>query len=152
MEWLLQKLTCVGRKWRTFCMWEIGIMVILLFTGYILTTYRLKFITLLLQTNVIHNAFSQNISHSSATDSESSQEPVVVKGVWSCEEDSMMRCLVTKFGRKWSTIAQHMRGRNGKQCRERWHNHLDPTFVKRPWTIQEDTHIREYQARFGNRY
>lgn len=28
--------------------------------------------------------------------------------------------------RKWSHIAQKLPGRIGKQCRERWHNHLRP--------------------------
>ncbi|XP_019092165.1 PREDICTED: pentatricopeptide repeat-containing protein At3g09040, mitochondrial-like [Camelina sativa] len=27
---------------------------------------------------------------------------------------------------KWSVIAQSLPGRIGKQCRERWHNHLNP--------------------------
>ena len=35
--------------------------------------------------------------------------------------------LVEQFGlRKWSYIAQMLPGRVGKQCRERWHNHLRP--------------------------
>lgn len=35
--------------------------------------------------------------------------------------------LVEQFGvRKWSHIAQALPGRIGKQCRERWHNHLRP--------------------------
>ncbi|TMS01244.1 Myb-related protein A, partial [Larimichthys crocea] len=36
--------------------------------------------------------------------------------------------LVQKYGMKrWSLIAKHLHSRNGKQCRERWHNHLNPT-------------------------
>jgi len=35
--------------------------------------------------------------------------------------------LVEQYGlRKWSHIAQALPGRIGKQCRERWHNHLRP--------------------------
>lgn len=35
--------------------------------------------------------------------------------------------LVEQFGlRRWSYIAQRLTGRIGKQCRERWHNHLRP--------------------------
>jgi hypothetical protein len=35
--------------------------------------------------------------------------------------------LVQQYGvRKWSHIAQMLPGRIGKQCRERWHNHLRP--------------------------
>jgi myb proto-oncogene protein len=28
--------------------------------------------------------------------------------------------------RKWAQIAEKLAGRAGKQCRERWHNHLRP--------------------------
>ncbi len=29
-------------------------------------------------------------------------------------------------------------GRTGKQCRERWHNHLDPNINKNAWTEEEE--------------
>ena len=29
-------------------------------------------------------------------------------------------------------------GRTSKQCRERWHNHLNPDICKEPWTEAED--------------
>ncbi|TYJ25136.1 hypothetical protein E1A91_A07G028400v1 [Gossypium mustelinum] len=46
--------------------------------------------------------------------------PELVKGPWSKEEDELIIELVNKFGpKKWSTIAQHLPGRIGKQCRER---------------------------------
>lgn len=51
--------------------------------------------------------------------------------VWTVVEDEAIKQLVTKFGTKsWSLIAEHIykdyqiSGRSGKQCRERWHNHL----------------------------
>ena len=35
--------------------------------------------------------------------------------------------LVDEYGiKKWSQIAKMLEGRVGKQCRERWHNHLRP--------------------------
>ncbi|MBA0839116.1 hypothetical protein Goarm_004882, partial [Gossypium armourianum] len=46
--------------------------------------------------------------------------PELVKGPWSKEEDELIIELVNKYGpKKWSTIAQHLPGRIGKQCRER---------------------------------
>ncbi|XP_076902205.1 transcription factor MYB98-like [Bidens hawaiensis] len=49
------------------------------------------------------------------------------KGQWTKEEDRVLKEMVEKYGeRKWSYIAQILRGRIGKQCRERWHNHLRP--------------------------
>ena len=39
---------------------------------------------------------------------------------------------------KWSKIAVLIPGRLGKQCRERWFNHLDPSLTKTVWTGRED--------------
>ena len=39
---------------------------------------------------------------------------------------------------KWSEIAARTVGRIGKQCRERWFNHLDPTLKKNGWTEEDD--------------
>ena len=46
---------------------------------------------------------------------------------WSPEEDEHLRQLVDVHGIKsWALIATHLQMRNGKQCRERWRNHLRP--------------------------
>ena len=51
----------------------------------------------------------------------------------------MVRRLVHMHGtRSWTLVAQHLPGRTGKQCRERWHNHLDPSINKGPWSEEED--------------
>jgi hypothetical protein len=51
--------------------------------------------------------------------------------VWTNEEDEAIRQMVMKYGTKsWALIAENLSkehsiaGRSGKQCRERWHNHL----------------------------
>ena len=47
--------------------------------------------------------------------------------------------LVSEHGiRAWSTVSAELPGRTGKQCRERWHNHLDPIINKSEWSIEED--------------
>jgi hypothetical protein len=47
--------------------------------------------------------------------------------------------LVTKQEPKhWSSIAKYLPGRIGKQCRERWHNHLNPTIKKEHWSSEEE--------------
>ena len=53
---------------------------------------------------------------------------------------------------KWSAIAAQLPGRIGKQCRERWFNHLDPTIKKGEWTPDEEQVIYEAQRHFGNRW
>uniref|UniRef100_A0A4W4F2A1 V-myb avian myeloblastosis viral oncogene homolog-like 2a n=1 Tax=Electrophorus electricus TaxID=8005 RepID=A0A4W4F2A1_ELEEL len=61
--------------------------------------------------------------------------------------------LVTKFGdKKWTRIAKYLKGRRGKQCRERWHNHLDPSINKTSWTTEEDVIICKAHNMLGNRW
>lgn len=44
-------------------------------------------------------------------------------------------------------------GRIGKQCRERWHNHLNPNISKAPWSEDEDRVILQSQMNgTGNRW
>lgn len=88
--------------------------------------------------------------------------------------------LVTENGtRYWTLIASKLPGRTGKQvslihlylnycllylflyilgfliieqCRERWHNQLDPNINKKPWTEEEEQHLLEAHAQLGNRW
>ena len=69
------------------------------------------------------------------------------------EEDEILRHLVGKEGPKnWSQIATSLPGRIGKQCRERWHNHLDPNINKEKWTQEEDKIILNLHGKLGNRW
>uniref|UniRef100_A0A671QDN5 V-myb avian myeloblastosis viral oncogene homolog-like 2a n=1 Tax=Sinocyclocheilus anshuiensis TaxID=1608454 RepID=A0A671QDN5_9TELE len=80
-------------------------------------------------------------------------DPELVKGTWTKEEDEKLIQLVTLYGdKKWSTIAKHLKGRRGKQCRERWHNHLDPSVIKTPWTEEEDLMIIKCHCVLGSRW
>ncbi|XP_024034231.1 transcription factor MYB3R-1 isoform X3 [Citrus clementina] len=79
--------------------------------------------------------------------------PELVKGPWSKEEDEIIIELVNKYGpKKWSTIAQHLPGRIGKQCRERWHNHLNPAINKEAWTQEEELALIRAHQIYGNRW
>ncbi len=76
-----------------------------------------------------------------------------MKGPWTEEEDKKVIELVKRHGaRKWSQIAAELPGRIGKQCRERWHNHLNPRICKTPWTENEDRIILENHALHGNKW
>jgi transcriptional activator Myb len=76
-----------------------------------------------------------------------------VKGPWTEEEDATVIDLVGKLGAKqWSKIASHLPGRIGKQCRERWHNHLNPAISKEAWKLSEDRTILQCHASVGNRW
>ncbi|XP_044145713.1 transcriptional activator Myb isoform X5 [Bufo gargarizans] len=79
--------------------------------------------------------------------------PELIKGPWTKEEDQRVIELVHKYGpKRWSVIAKHLKGRIGKQCRERWHNHLNPEVKKTSWTEEEDKIIYEAHKRLGNRW
>jgi len=54
--------------------------------------------------------------------------------------------------KKWSLIASNLPGRIGKQCRERWHNHLNPDICKEAWKLEEDRAILEAHTTLGNRW
>ena len=42
--------------------------------------------------------------------------------------------------------------RNGKQCRERWVNFLNPNIRRDPFTIEEDLIILEKRLNIGNKW
>lgn len=78
---------------------------------------------------------------------------LIIKGPWNKEEDDRVRELVHQYGpKKWTLIASFLPGRVGKQCRERWHNHLNPNIIKTPWTEEEDRIIRDKHALLGNKW
>lgn len=77
--------------------------------------------------------------------------PELIKGAWTAAEDKLLLQLVTTQGpQDWTAIAEHIPGRIGKQCRERWHNSLDPALNKGPWTPEEKRTLIKAQAHHGN--
>eukprot|EP00904_Undaria_pinnatifida_P005545 jgi/Undpi1/211/HiC_scaffold_1.g00208.m1 len=75
------------------------------------------------------------------------------KNPWSREEDDSLMRLVEQYGpKRWSVIAMHLPGRIGKQCRERWHNHLNPDVRKDAWKPEEDLIIFQYHRSLGNQW
>ncbi|XP_075590454.1 uncharacterized protein LOC124497616 isoform X3 [Dermatophagoides farinae] len=79
--------------------------------------------------------------------------PRLIKGPWTPKEDEKIVELVKKYGpKKWTIIAKYLDGRIGKQCRERWHNHLNPDIVKSAWTDQEERTIIQAHTIHGNQW
>ena len=77
----------------------------------------------------------------------------MVSASWSKEEDDLLANLVKSNGAKdWTTIAIALPGRIGKQCRERWHHHLNPDVVKKKWTLYEDLLIVKLYFRYKSRW
>ena len=78
---------------------------------------------------------------------------------WTKKEDEAIIELVNKYGTSnWTIIANEMallyksKHRNGKQCRERWHNHLDPIVNKENWTEEEENILFNKHLEYGNKW
>lgn len=77
--------------------------------------------------------------------------PGMIKGPWTLEEDQSLRQWVMAYGpNKWSLASRVIPGRNGKQCRERWINHLNPEIKKGNWTEEEDEKIYQMYKVYGS--
>ena len=64
------------------------------------------------------------------------------KGNWSSTEDKILLDWVDKYGpTKWTECSKLIRGRCGKQCRERWVNILNPEVKKGNWSNYEQEEI-----------
>lgn len=74
------------------------------------------------------------------------------KGSWTPEEDEILLQKRMLYGRKWAKIAAHLPGRHGKQCRERYVNHLDPNLRKGEWTDDEEAILIALHEHHGNRW
>ena len=79
--------------------------------------------------------------------------PELVKGSWTREEDEIIIKFVKENGTKnWRKLCDLLPGRIGKQCRERWRNHLDPNINHKPWTKEEDELLLKYHGMYGNKW
>eukprot|EP00744_Colponema_vietnamica_P001441 GILI01002385.1.p1 GENE.GILI01002385.1~~GILI01002385.1.p1 ORF type:complete len:517 (-),score=176.57 GILI01002385.1:320-1870(-) len=80
-------------------------------------------------------------------------QPGLIKGPWTLQEDAILRAWVEKEGaKKWAQAAALIPGRSGKQCRERWFNHLNPEVKKGNWTPEEDSLIFELYQKLGSHW
>ena len=75
------------------------------------------------------------------------------------QEDTQLRKIVAETGTEdWTDVANklhqknHLISRTGKQCRERWYNHLDPNVNKGNWTYAEELLLFELHKELGNKW
>ena len=78
---------------------------------------------------------------------------------WCSTEDEAIRSLVKSNGTQhWATVAKRLetefgiKGRSGKQCRERWHNHLNPIVKKNGWELSEEILLFQAHLDLGNKW
>ena len=63
--------------------------------------------------------------------------------IWTKEEDALLLGIVQTMPLplKWSVVASSLTDRTGKQCRERYVNHLNPRLKTADWSPLEDSYI-----------
>ena len=72
---------------------------------------------------------------------------------WTLEEDTTLLNAVTDVGVvSWAAVARKITGRTGKQCRERWHNQLNPDITKAAWTMEEELVLLRAHRELGNQW
>jgi hypothetical protein len=80
-------------------------------------------------------------------------DPRLLKGSWTRQEDEVIIQYVRTYGcQSWTKLSQLLPGRIGKQCRERWFNHLNPDLSRGQWTPEEDQRLMELHEEFGNHW
>ena len=74
-------------------------------------------------------------------------------GPWTIKEDRTLIQLVEQQGPcRWNFIANYLPGRTGKQCRERWCNHLCPDINKSSWSLEEEMLLLLIHTKIGNKW
>jgi hypothetical protein len=77
----------------------------------------------------------------------------IQKQPFTLTEDEAVIQFVREHGPKnWTQISSHLDHRTPKECRERWHNHLDPTIMRGPWSDEEDLILAQKQTVLGNKW
>jgi hypothetical protein len=73
---------------------------------------------------------------------------------WTKEEDNMLLTLVQtmQWPMKWTVVAQTLQDRTGKQCRERYVNHLNPRLKNSDWAPVEDATIFHLYNTIGSHW
>lgn len=82
------------------------------------------------------------------------------KAPWTKEEDDILTAIVEEKGpHRWKHVALELATRSGcgflrqgKQCRERWINHLDPTLRKGGWDENEDLKLLNLLIELGKKW
>lgn len=72
---------------------------------------------------------------------------------FTAEQDELIQKIVEEQGpgkTNWAAVAQHIEGKNAKQCRERYQHFLAPEIERRPWDLYEDFRLIQFHDKYGN--
>ena len=69
------------------------------------------------------------------------------------EEDSKLRKLVSQLGESsWEEVAANMKGRNPRQCHDRWVYYISPNVNNSPWTEEEDARLIKLSSEMNGKW
>ena len=72
---------------------------------------------------------------------------------WTPEEDKQLLQLVQEHGAKdWRRIAEDVPGRDRAQCRNRWHDKVNPDINHGPWSEDEDKILMDNHKELGSKW
>ena len=81
------------------------------------------------------------------------EDSIYPRKMFSPEEDRILIESVRINGPKnWKKIALNLKGRNGRQCRDRWHNYLSPEIDFEPWSTKDDKLLVEKVNKYGTHW
>lgn len=79
--------------------------------------------------------------------------PLSKKERFTRREDLKLKQLVAKFSTdNWKIIAEHLKPRTPRQCRERWCNYINPKLSHDPWSADEDDILIKLHYDLGNHW
>lgn len=67
-------------------------------------------------------------------------------------DDSELRNLVQEYGKDWKLIADKIKTKNARQCRDRYEKYLAPNLKSEPFTIDEDIQLLTLFKKLGCRW
>lgn len=76
------------------------------------------------------------------------------------EEEILLKIVNSRGAKAWSSVAKELNTmlhdghavRQGRHCRERWYNHVNPELKKGNWTEEEDNFIIAQHNSIGNKW
>jgi hypothetical protein len=81
------------------------------------------------------------------------RSPGRYKSKFSPDEDARLLEIVSQTGcQDWLKVAAQLKGRNPRQCRERWNNYVNPSITTAPWTDIEEHLLESKFAELGPRW
>ncbi|KAL3578849.1 hypothetical protein D5086_020353 [Populus alba] len=102
-----------------------------------------------------HNANSSheenpNENMISGRETDSGQSKLCARGHWRPAEDTKLKELVALYGpQNWNLIAEKL---EGKSCRLRWFNQLDPRINRKAFTEEEEERLMQAHRLYGNKW